>query len=468
MIASRGVRDPASFRDPDGFVYVSPEGDVLRQVNEPFLPAYERLMSSGLYHALVRQKMLVCHEEVALDRAFDPRAARKVIRVDKIPYPSYPYEWSFEQLKDAALLTLQVLQTALRHGFTLKDASAFNVMFVGARPVFIDTLSLTPYVEGQPWSGYGQFCRHFLAPLALMSYRDPRLASLLARFIDGIPLDLAAKLLPNKAKARLGLFLHLVLHARSVAKHAAEARPGRPALPKQRLEQLVQHLTAVVSALGLAEDGGSGWANYYDQTNYTEEAFEQKKTLVSRLIEQCDPRLQFDLGGNTGVFSRLCRAPHRYTVCFDLDPLVVNRAYKISRQASDGDILALLLDLSNPTPALGWDSQERRSWKERARPDLVLALALIHHLAIANNVSLGMLARFFSTLTAQHLVIEFVPKDDSQAQVLLRSRKDIFPDYTREGFEAAFRDHFDIAWSKPLPGSKRWLYLMEKRTKVVH
>ncbi len=451
---------PSSFRDPAGFVFR--RGGVLyRQIQTAGRPHYDTLMGSGLYEDLIKADLLVPHEEVPL-AGDEPGDVYKVIRPEEIPFVSYPYEWSFSELKDAALATLEVESRALRHGMTLVDASAFNIQFRKGRPVLIDTLSLRRAVEGEPWTAYGQYCRHFLAPLALMSLKDVRLGQLLRVHLDGIPLDLASSLLPFRSRRRLSLLLHIHLHARSQKRfdgqrvRVAEGKVGRRALLG-----LVDSLEAGTKRLRW-RPSGTEWADYYEDTNYTPEGFEHKRRAVEEFIGEVRPRTVWDLGGNIGTFSRVAAAAGVRTVSFDIDPACVERNYLQVRRDREENVLPLLLDLTNPSPGAGWDNRERMTLFDRGPADAVLALALIHHLAIGNNVPLDKAARFF-VRTGRHLLIEFVPKSDSQAQRLLVTREDIFDAYTREEFERAFGETFFIRRRITLAGSDRTLYVMERR-----
>jgi len=451
----------ASFRDPSGFLFTR-QGVLYRQVNRSYAEDYERLMTSGLYQKLVKAGFLVPHQEVDVPPA-EAEMAFKVLQPERLPFISYPYEWSFSQLKDAALTTLAIQKRALKYGLSLKDASAYNIQFYQGKATLIDTLSFETYREGEPWVAYRQFCQHFLAPLALMAWRDVRLGQLLRVYIDGLPLDLVSALLPTRTRWNLHLYTHLHLHARAQKRYAdvslAEAR-GQRKMNRQAMVGLIASLENAVRKL-IWKAGGTEWAEYYDITNYTAEAFEHKRQLVAAWLEQTAPRLVWDLGANTGLFSRLAAERGAYTVAFDIDPAAVEQNYQQVKANRETRLLPLLLDLTNPSPAIGWRNRERESLLQRGPADLVMALALVHHLAISNNVPLESLAEFFAE-AGRWLIIEFVPKSDSQVQKLLRSRVDIFPDYRREGFERAFGQYFQIHQAVPLRQSERWLYLMEK------
>jgi hypothetical protein len=454
----------ASFRDPSGFLF-SRDGVLYRQINRKYEQEYTRLMASGLYDKLVKVGLLIPHTEadqptVEFDSIPQELQAFKVIQPERVPFISYPYEWSFGELKDAALATLSIQKRALKVGMSLKDASAYNIQFVRGKATLIDTLSFETYQEGHPWVAYRQFCQHFLAPLALMALKDVRLNQLLRVYIDGVPLDLASELLPGSTRFNFGLLTHIHLHAGAQKRYAGEeVRSRGGSMSKQAMTGLIESLDSTIRKLEW-KPGGTEWGNYYDITNYSDAAFEHKKQLVSEWTKRIQPQQVWDLGANNGVFSRVASGAAPYVVSFDIDPTAVEQNYRQVKAEKNEKVLPLLLDLTNPSPALGWANRERDSFGERGPADLVLALALIHHLAISNNVPFPQLADFFAA-TGKWLVIEFVPKSDSQVQKLLASREDIFPMYTRAGLEAAFQNRFRIHEAINVNESERVLYLME-------
>jgi hypothetical protein len=450
----------ASFRDPSGFLF-SRNGILYRQINRAYANDYARLMDSGLYDKLVKAGLLIPHVETDQLPAVS-ESAFKVIQPERAPFISYPYEWSFSQLKDAALATLNIQKRALKLDMSLKDASAYNIQFVRGKATLIDTLSFEIYKEGAPWVAYRQFCQHFLAPLALMTYRDVRLSQLLRVYIDGMPLDLVSGLLPGRTKFNFGLLTHIHIHAGAQKRYSDKVVKSRlKSMSKQALIGLIESLEGTIKKLTWTPVG-TEWGDYYENTNYTDGAFDHKKQLVHEWVQEKKPALVWDLGGNTGVFSRQAASTGAFTVSFDIDPAAVEQNYWTVKTKKEQNILPLELDLTNPSPALGWDNNERDSFGGRGPVDMVLALAVIHHLAISNNVPLAQLSQFFAA-HAKWLVIEFVPKSDSQVQKLLASREDIFPDYTRESFERVFSNSFTIYKSESVRDSERTLYLMEAR-----
>ncbi|MFH0829378.1 MAG: SAM-dependent methyltransferase [Candidatus Kerfeldbacteria bacterium] len=451
---------PSSYRDPSGFVF-SHDGAIYRQVNSSYREHYDLFMQSGLYHELQKRGLLVSHTEVAI-RSPQPSTLYKILKPERIPFVSYPYEWCFSELKDAALLTLEIQKTALRSSMSLKDASAFNVQFIGTRPVFIDTLSFERYREGKPWVAYRQFCEQFLGPLVLMSKRDARLGQLLRVFPDGIPVDLVSTLLPLKTWMAPSLLAHIHLHAKSQRRFSttAASTPHR-SIDKPILERLIATLQSTVKGLSW-EPQKTTWTSYYELTNYTDRGMEHKKKVVESFMNKLSPKTVWDLGANTGTFSDIAASKKISTIAFDNDICTVELLFRRCTERKDANTLPLILDLTNPSPPVGFANRERMTLEERGPADMVLALALVHHLAIGKNVPLSSLASYFSRI-GKSLIIEFVPKSDSQVQAMLSNRDDIFDDYDEESFKREFSRHFTIRSSEQVADSSRIIYLMVRK-----
>ena len=450
----------SSFRDPSGSVFLN-KGVLCRRVSPSYKEAYDLLMSSGLYRDLTEAGLMIPHEEVDPGLA-QPGTAYKVLKPHRIPFISYPYEWCFGQLKAAALTTLEIQRRALGYGLSLKDASAYNIQFIGCRPVLIDTLSFEPYREGEPWVAYRQFCQHFLAPLALMGLTDIRLGRLSSLYIDGIPLDLAGRLLPLTSRFSPSLLMHIHLHAGFQSRFAGRAaEKGRGRMGRAQMLGLIDSLKSGVNAL-VWRGRRTEWSAYYGEMNYTSAAFGEKKRIVAGFLDMAGPKTVWDLGSNTGVFSRMAAEKGAEVISFDLDPSCVGENYSACLKGGMIKVLPLVMDLANPSPAIGWEHAERASLIERGPAGAALALALVHHLAIGNNVPLERIELFLSRI-CRSLIIEFIPKSDPQVKRLLASREDIFPEYTQESFEKAFGKHFEIRNAAGIKGTERTVYLMSAR-----
>ena len=456
----------ASFRDPNGFLYRR-DGKLLRQINQSYQSDYRLLKESGLFETLVKGNYLVKHRELGTDAALSDDAFM-VIEPDLIDYISYPYEWCFSQLKDAALLTLKIQQQALAKGMSLKDASAYNVQFHQGKPIFIDTLSFEAYEQG-PWVAYKQFCQHFLAPLALKSVTDRRLGLLLRTNIDGIPLDLASKLLPRRSWFSYSLLAHIHLHARAQAKFADSARDStasktkRATVSKAQLKAMIDQLIGAIGKLEPKREQ-TEWGDYYADTNYLDAAMSHKVALVEQFTQriQRDNLKVIDMGANNGQFSRVVSSYAKLVVAQDIDEIAVEKNYLQCRSEKNHTLLPLVQDLTNPSPAIGWANTERLAITQRGKVDLILALALIHHIAITNNVPLDQVAQFFQK-QCEYLIIEFVPKADSQVRRMLSTREDIFAGYDKASFEQVFSDYFEIIVSEPVQQTERTLYLLRAK-----
>jgi ribosomal protein L11 methylase PrmA len=453
-------RHAGSFRDPSGFIF-SRDGKLYRQLNNYYKKEYDHLMDSGLYKELANRGWIVTHKEV--DVQASAADAYKIIQPQKIDFVSYPYEWSFSQLKDAALLTLNIQQLAMEYGMGLKDASAYNIQFHNGKPVFIDTLSFEILDKPKPWVAYRQYCQHFLAPLALMAQTDIALSKLLRDYIDGIPLELAAKLLPRRSKFSFGTAAHIHVHARSQKRYASSAKKSvkEKTISQNALTGIINSLMNTTKKLNWKPDK-TEWGEYYTFTNYNDKSFKNKKKIIDGFIAKTKPKSVWDLGANNGLFSRIASDKGISAVAFDIDPVAVEANYIKAKESDEKNILPILMDLTNPSPSLGWAHAERDSMEQRGPTDMVFALALIHHLAISNNLPLESVAVYFAKLS-RYLVIEFVPKGDSQVDRLLATREDIFPDYTETGFEKAFEKSYKILEKAKVGDSKRTLYLMKKK-----
>lgn len=450
-----------SFRDPSGFIYKK-NGKLYRQINTVYQPVFDALEKENVFEDLIKKGMLIPHNVASKDLAYSEEFY-KIVQPEEIPFVSYPYEWSFSQLKDAALLTLDIALFALERGFILKDAPAYNIQFYKGRPILVDTLSLDFYEEGSPWVAYKQFCEHFLAPLALMSYVDGRLHRLSRLYVEGIPLDLVSKLLPAKVLASLGLLMHIKVHAKSQVAFSEKSldENKKKSMRKDGVKAILLSLRNTVSKLHLHNEK-TEWGDYYSETNYDDVAFQQKKTLVKEYINKANPNSLWDLGANTGVFSDISSSAGIFTVSADIDYMAVERNYLRVRRNKEANILPLIVDLVNPSPSIGWANTERDSFYRRGPADMVLALALIHHLAIGNNVPFELQANLFKNI-CKWLVIEFIPKEDSNVQRLLSTREDVFTKYNQESFEEAFSKEFKIVNKKDIKHSKRVLYLMSAK-----
>ena len=450
-------RHPASFKDPSGFIFQA-EDVIYRQVNKSHAAAYDKLISSGLYQQLASRKQLISHQEIP-DNITQSPEWYKTLRPAAVPFISYPYEWSFDQLRDAALLTLHIQQTALNHGMTLKDATPFNIQFIEGRPVFIDTLSFDIYDHTKPWVAYRQFCQCFLFPLYLEHYLKKDVQKILSVYIEGIPVDVTARLLPWKSNLNLGVWLHVYLQ-NTVQRNRKEGG-NTVQFQKKKLLDLISHLESILQRFPEERTYKTTWNNYYEGTILSQEYLQQKEKIVRQYCEARTIHRALDIGANDGYFSKILAASGVQVIATDIDGQCINRLYHEVRKKNIPNILPLVLDVSNPSPAIGFYNKERAAFFDRIQTDLVLALALVHHLVIGKNIPLQMLAAWLNDI-APRLIIEFVPKEDEKVKQMLSSRNDVFDTYDQQHFELYFSAYFHILAKEKIGNTHRILYHMQR------
>ena len=448
---------PASYRDTSGFVF-SHKGNIYRHINPVYESHYIQLMQSGLYDELVKKGKLIAHSEITDLEKFD-RTDGKILLPQQIPFISYPYEWSFNMWKDAALLTLQIAMASLKKEMILKDATPFNIQFFKGKPVFIDTLSFEKYEEGKPWIAYRQFSECFLGPLLLMHYCHPDVNKLFAVYPNGIPIDVLAGLLPKRSKWNMGTLLHVHLQAKFSGKQKNTTGKENN-FSKQKLELLLKGLESFVQKLSVKKVK-TPWDDYYTDTILGNDYLNAKTTLVRSFCNFIDFKTVIDLGANDGHFSLLFN-DDKQVIATDADCNCINDLYLNLKKESRANILPLVNNLTTPSPAIGWNNTERESITSRLKAELVLALALIHHLAIANNVPLQLVADWLQPM-GENLVIEFVPKSDEKVKLLLQNRKDIFDDYTLENFKLIFAEKYQLVKEEKVGNTNRVLFLMKRK-----
>lgn len=460
-------RDPGSFRDPEGGVFHA-HGRVLRVLSRKGATHLDALVASGLLNNLVRQGLLIAWNPVPLEDVPEVREAMAsacaVVEHPPVPFLSYCYEWPFSMLKEAALCTLEVAKQALEYGFILKDATPYNVQFLGPRALFIDLLSLEPYREGEPWRAYHQFCRLFLNPLLLQASTGVPFQSWLRGNLEGISPEDLGRILPWRWKVRPVTFVHVLLQA-WLEHHfgpdtASDKTPSSPRVGKSQVLRLLRGLYRAVEGLR-TKWATSPWARYQEECHYPAEAQQAKEAFVARALQSLRPKVVWDLGCNLGHYTLIASRYASLVIGMDSDDKVIDSLYQRAK-VSHPNVLPLVIDLMDPSPDRGWAQEERQGLIRRGPADVVLCLALVHHLALRGNLPFGHLVRWLAQI-GQAVLIEFVPKDDPRAQLLLRWREDVYPWYTQEAFEKALEERFQIRERYPLPHTGRILYTAVRR-----
>jgi SAM-dependent methyltransferase len=460
--------DAGSFRDPDSAVFYA-GGRVLRGLSVRGAADWERLVATAFFARLVGEGKIVQTSPFAGEPPPSPRgeAWARLLEHERVPFISYPYEWPFHMLRDAAALHLEIVLAALDEGISTKDGYAYNVQFVGARPTFIDIGSFE--AASGPWPGYRQFCESLLFPLLVQAHLGIAYQPLLRGRLDGISVSDAAGMFRGLRKWKKGVFRNVVLH--NSLERRAKGTTSTQDMKKQLTgagfgvelqKATVRKLAKLVGKLHVKRRG-STWADYRDTCSYTDADAQAKQVFVREAVSRRAPKTVLDLGANDGAYSLIAAEHTEYVIAVDADELVIDALYVKLRELGVANVLPLVMNLVDPSPGLGWRNGERGSFASRARPDLVLSLALIHHLAIAANVPLPEVVAWLRSFDAP-LVVEFVHPEDPMVQRLLANKPPgLFDDYRVDAFTPLLEKHFAIETTEVLPGGTRTLYLTEPR-----
>ncbi len=454
-------RNAGSFRDPSGTVYED-DNAVFRSIAAHAAPEYEAARDAGVLQTLVDSGRLVAFEEVQpamLSGAGDD--VSYLLRHPRIPYISYPYEWSFSLLHEAALFHLDLHLWLLARGFSLSDASAYNVQYLGPKPIFIDHLSIRRYREGEFWTGHRQFCEQFLNPLLLQALRGVPHNAWYRGQLEGLPMADLAKLLRIRDRLSWRVFTHVVLQNRfqQSASHREniEHKLDQQRLPLAGYQAMLKQLRRWIAALKPKRKGVTTWGDYAANNSYAAAEAMEKERFIRDVVTEMRPRLMFDLGCNNGAYAKAAlESGAGRVIGFDFDQQALDSAHHRA-QAESLNFLPLFLDARNPSPDQGWLQAERPGHAARAKADMVLALAFEHHLAIAHNVPLDQVITWIVDL-APAGVIEFVPKSDPTIGRMLALREDIFVNYDLERFATILGKRATIRQRKTVSESGRTLF----------
>lgn len=462
--------DPGSFRDPGGRIYLI-DDRVLRSVNPEAVEDFDYVQKSGVIENLESKGWIVASSFVdpaMLDAPID--GAEYVLEHPKIPFISYPYEWSFLALKAAALLHLDIQLAALEFGVTLSDASAYNIQFIGAKPIFIDRLSFVQYHEGETWTAHRQFCEQFLNPLLLRALSGVPHNGWYRGLQEGIPTDFLKQVIPFRKKLSFNVLTHVMLQSAlqaSVGQNGAALQKNMSGalFPRKSYRHMLQKLRDWIGGLNPADTGKSTWHDYAGDNSYSAEEASLKRRFIADFVARTKPQMIWDLGCNTGDYSiAALEAGATYAVGFDFDVGALELGYDRATK-QDLAFLPLFLDAGNPSANQGWAERERRGMMARASADAVFALAFVHHMAITKNIPLDQLVEWIVGF-APAGIIEFVPKQDPMVQELLRFRKDCFPDYTEENFLNCLRARAEIENSETISSAGRLLVSYRRKPEL--
>jgi SAM-dependent methyltransferase len=452
--------DPGSFRDPDSRVFVR-DGEILRALSARGLADWRRLRATSFFDAAVEDGRIVATAQADGEAGPDGFEAAGVLRHERVPFVSYPYEWSFSMLKEAALLELELLRAALAEGMILKDASPYNVQWRGSQPVFIDVGSFEVLPEGEPWAGYRQFCCLFLYPLLVQAYAGLPFQPWLRGSLEGIEPAEARAILGGRRLLRRGVLTHVALHARLERREGdrdTRSEVRRAGFRKELIEANARRLEKLVRRVEWGA-GETAWTSYGERSHYDSADLERKDRFVREACEQhAAGGLAWDLGCNDGRYSRIAAETSDHVVAMDSDHASVDALFRSLRADGDRRILPLVMDLADPSPNRGWQGLERLRLEDRGLPDIVLCLALVHHLSIGAHIPLASVIGWLRSLDAV-LVVEFADREDGMVRRLLsRKREDAHPDYHRDAWERELARRFEISRRLELAGGLRTVY----------
>lgn len=467
--------DGGSFKDPSGRVYLVGDGSggrrVVRGLTAMTAATVERLLAEPFFRRLLADGHVVDTHALRPD---DPVAAAvmdrgwaSVVEHEAVDFPTWPYEWPFAMLKDAALLQLRLLETSVRSGWIQKDATPFNIQWIGNRPVFIDIPSFVPREDGEYWQGHRQFCSMFLIPLMLTAHLRIPFQPLLRSCLEGIPPEIATRYFRGLRRFKRGLPSHVWFPSKVEGWMRKRDGAGRPPgssrrQPDTALLALLDGLSRLVKGLSYHRARPSDWSRYSETHSYGEGDFERKKAFVEKHTSARHPHLLWDLGANTGTFSRIAAQYSEIVVAVDGDQEALDVLYRDAREDREQNIIPLVMDLANPSPGQGWAGRERAAFLERPSPDMALCLALFHHLRVSANVPVSLLVDWLRSLHAT-IIVEFISRDDEMFAKLVANKREDYADYTLENFQAEVDKHFVVEDRIGLKGGKRTLMLLEPK-----
>lgn len=464
--------DRGSFRDKVNRVYKY-DGRILRGNDAVSGDHFRRLSQEAFFSALLRSGSVVQTHELDPDQDKGAGMVRDegwsvVLEHETIPFVSYPYEWSFSMLRDAALLQLGVLETCMENGWTLKDASPYNVQWRGACPVFIDTGSFEPWVLGEPWIGYRQFCSMFLTPLLFKKHLGIDYIPILRSRLDGIEPHEAAKYFRGLSRLKSGVPSHILLPAmveNSISRKERDRAPvqqrrgGRHS--KAMVLGLIQGLKRVVRKLEWNVQH-TDWSQYAKNHSYEDSDFILKKSFVEKNASSRHWGSIWDVGCNTGTFSKLVEPYSDFVLAIDGDHDSIEQLYQLEKPERGSRILPMVMDLANISPNQGWAGRERQALDNRRKPDLVMCLALIHHVRVSANIPIPHFMDWLRSLGCS-VILEFVNREDEMFRKLLATKTVEYPDYNLDNFIAEAQKRYDIIDRQPLKDGHREMFFLRPR-----
>ena len=446
---------PYSFKDLAARV-VKRDGMFYRYLSKSYAKEYQHLMSSGLYDELVNKGLIIEHQEL---KNHESESEFTVILPEQIPFQSYPFEWSYSQWRKAALACLHINTIALQYGMILKDATPYNFFLKGGKAILFDTSSFVLFESPNYWLAYRQYCEEFLGPIALMHYRGHRWGRLTMAALRGMPLDFMSQQLPSKSYLNFSCFMHIHLHAKAKNDPSKKTTSTSAGFTKEKLEQLFSLLLTTIESWDSCLKYPNHWAHYYEQDIESVEYLADKEETIERWIKEIGPESVLDLGANTGKFSEMASRYAKRVIALEYDETCVDNIEALINEQKIDNLFTLLGDLTNTTPNLGLLGEEHSSIFERAKSDLVLGLALSHHLLIPGMIPMELMVDLFASLTNKYIIVEYINAEDSKVKILQKTNARKYP--SKEDFELAFKGKFKMIETKKMNRANRTVYLFD-------
>ena len=444
---------PYSFKDLAARV-VKKDGVFYRYISSNYAKEYRHLMSSGLYDELVNKGLLIPHQNLKNQVS---EGIFTVLIPEQISFQSYPFEWSYSQWRKAALACLQINSIALTYGMILKDATPYNFFLKGGKAILLDTSSFVLFESPDYWIAYRQFCEEFLGPIALMHYRGHRWGRLTMSALRGLPLDFICEQLPLKSYLNISCFMHIHLHAKAKNDPSKKTTSTSAGFTTEKLEQLFSLLSSTIETWNSCLAFPNHWANYYEQDIESPEYLADKEETIERWIKEIKPESVLDLGANTGKFSEIASRYAKRVIALECDETCVDQIESLINEQKIDNLYTLLGDLKETVPNLGLLGKEHSSIYERAKSDLVMGLALTHHLLIPGMIPLELIVELFASLTNKYLIVEYIDAEDSKVKMLQKTNARGYP--SKKEFELAIKRKFKLIESKNSNNSNRTVYL---------
>jgi len=446
-----------SYKDPSGTIVKITDSSILRSVYNNNKSFFLQFTTSELFNLLVEKKWIL---PIEIEESFKEDGSFKSPRIKPT---TYPYEWTFHQLKDAALLTLKIQNIALKHNYSLKDATPFNIVFEGSKPIFVDYFSFETYKENESWVAFEQFMKMFYLPLTFRSYSNINLNKNLITNIDGFNIIDYVKLLPIRSFFNFNHFINLILPYRILKKNKRNYETKQKVISKNAQLKMIQFLYDSIKKIKPYKQLTT-WNDYYSNTILENEYLNKKTDIITRWIQEYNKKTDtaIDFGTNNGYFAKKLNEKFSKVIATDIDFDAVDELYLAMKKENINKIYPLQVELHNPSPSIGWNLKERESFNNRFNANLGTVLAITHHLRITNNVPFELQAKFFASMV-EELIIEYVDKKDPKVQILLSQKEDVYPTYSLEEFKNAFEKYFIINKETQIDGFERVLFKMERR-----